>query len=435
MRVKAYFCRATPQNFFIPYPEKHQRKNMTLDLDFTRSQFPAFSQPGLKGWAFFENAGGSYPCRQVVDRLTRFYTGNKVQPYYPYPASTRAGQLMDEAYRRIAEYMGADPLEVHFGPSTTQNVYVLANALRPLWDDGDEIIVSCQDHEANAGAWRRLGERGLNIVEWHVDPVTGVLDPEVLSRLFTDKTRMVAYPHCSNVIGHVNPVRKISEMARSRGVRTVVDGVGWAPHEIPDVKGLGADIYMFSAYKTFGPHLGVMYVERNLLEKMENQAHFFKKDSLRHKITPAGPDHAQVAAAAGMADYFDAIYAHHFPGEAEPPKRRDLLNRMFRDHEKGLLQPLLEFLTGREDVRIVGPNTPEDRAPIVSILPLEKTVGQVYEALTNYQLMTGMGHFYAVRPLKDMKLPTDPGVIRLSFVHYTSPEEVAQLIDGLKRAL
>ena len=408
---------------------------MQPDLPFIRAQFPAFDQPHLKGWAFFENAGGSYPCRQVVDRLMRFYTQNKVQPYYPYPASTRAGELMDEAYARMAEYLGCDPLELHFGPSTTQNVYVLARALRPLWRDGDEIIVSCQDHEANGGAWRRLAERGLKVVEWHVDPVTGVLDPEVLGRLLTDRTRLVAYPHCSNVIGHVNPVREISAMARNRGAITVVDGVGWAPHEIPDVKYLGADVYMFSAYKTFGPHLGVMYTRRHLLEQMENQAHFFKADSLRHKITPAGPDHAQVAAAAGMADYFDAIYHHHFDGESEPQQRRDALNRMFREHETNLLKPLLAFLKGREDVRIVGPDTLENRAPIVSILPLEKPLDAVYKTLAKHKLMTGMGHFYAVRPLRDMKLPTDPGVIRLSFLHYTTPEEIRQLIKGLEEAL
>ena len=125
---------------------------MKLDLTFVRNQFPAFSEPTLNGWAFFENAGGSYPCRQVVQRLTDFYMKNKVQPYYPYPASLRAGEMMDEAYQRMAAYLNAEASEIHFGPSTTQNVYVLANAMRPMWEDGDDIIVSCQDHEANAGA-------------------------------------------------------------------------------------------------------------------------------------------------------------------------------------------------------------------------------------------------------------------------------------------
>ena len=150
---------------------------MKLDLSFVRSQFPAFSEPSLQGWAFFENAGGSYPCRQVIDRLTDFYMKIKVQPYYPYPASMQGGKLMDSAYERMAGYLNVAPTEVHFGPSTTQNVYVLANALRPMWSDGDQIIVSCQDHEANAGFWRRLEKTGIVIKEWRVDPETGMLNP------------------------------------------------------------------------------------------------------------------------------------------------------------------------------------------------------------------------------------------------------------------
>lgn len=408
---------------------------MNLDLNFIRSQFPAFSQPDLQGWAFFENAGGSYPCKQVVQRLTDFYTQNKVQPYYPYPASAKAGQLMDQAYARMAAYLNARPEEVHFGPSTTQNVYVLANAMRPMWQEGDEIIVSCQDHEANAGAWRRLAGRGIKVVEWHVDKETGVLHTTALKKLFTGRTKMVAFPHCSNVIGHINPVQEITALAHAHGALSMVDGVGWAPHEIPDVKDLGVDIYMFSSYKTFGPHLGVMYVKSSLIGRMQNQAHFFKEGITRNMITPAGPDHAQVATINGIADYFDAVYAHHFEKEATPAEKARALNGLFRAHEIAILEPLMAFLEGRKDVRVVGPGMGPQRAPIVSILPTQKPIQQVYDALTRHKLMAGIGNFYAVRPLIDMGIATDPGVIRLSFVHYTSKAEVDQLIAGLSAAL
>jgi len=408
---------------------------MKPDLNFIRSQFPAFEEPSLKGWAFFENAGGSYPCRQVISRLTHFYTKNKVQPYYPYPASEKAGALMDESYRRMAEYLNVDPAEIHFGPSTTQNVYVLANAMRPMWAEGDEIIVSCQDHEANAGAWRRLGKRGIKVIEWHVDRESGVLDLQALKGLFTNRTRMVAYPHCSNVIGDLNPVKEITKIAHEHGALSVVDGVGWAPHGLPDLKDLDVDIYMFSSYKTYGPHLGVLYVKGSLIGKMENQSHFFKEGVTRSMLTPAGPDHAQVGSVAGILDYLDAVYAHHFEEEALPVQRNHALNELFRAHETALLEPLMEFLNDREDVRIVGPSTTQNRAPIVSILPKEKAVLEVYNTLTHHKLMLGYGNFYAYRPLMDMDIPTDPGVIRISFVHYTSPEEIQQVITGLKDAL
>jgi selenocysteine lyase/cysteine desulfurase len=408
---------------------------MKLDLQFVRSQFPAFSEPSLKGWAFFENAGGSYPCKQVIQKLTDFYTKNKVQPGYPFPVSLKAQDLMMESYGRMADYLNVEESEIHFGPSTTQNVYVLANAMRPMWKDGDEIIVSCQDHEANAGAWRRLADRGIKVVEWHVHPETGLLDVAQLKELFTQRTRMVAYPHCSNVIGYINPVREITRMAHEHGALSVVDAVGWAPHGFPDLKDLDTDIYMFSLYKTFGPHLGLMHVKSELISKMENQSHFFKEGITRSMITPAGPDHAQIAAASGILDYFDAVYEHHFESEASSADRNRALNRLFRDHEKTLLEQLLKFLRSREDIKILGTDHAEDRAPIVSIIPTEKNIKRVYADLISHKLMPGMGDFYAVRPLIDMKIPLQPGVIRMSMIHYTSPQEVDQLIEGLKIAL
>lgn len=408
---------------------------MTLDLDFVRSQFPAFQEPSLKGWAFFENAGGSYPCIQFVNRLTDFYMKNKVQPYYPYPASLYAGKLMDDTYSRMASYLNVDAKEVHFGPSTTQNVYVLANALRPIWENGDEIIVSCQDHEANAGAWRRLENRGIKVIQWHVDSKTGILSTKKLKTLISDRTKMIAYPHCSNVIGHINPVKEISALARTLGALSVVDGVGYAPHGFPDLRDLDVDIYMFSLYKTFGPHLGLMYIKDSLMSKMSNQSHYFKEGVTRSMFTPAGPDHAQIASVNGVIDYFDALYEHHFNQTTTPNKKNDALRKLFRVHETELLEPLLEFLRSREDIQIVGPETTNNRLPIVAIIPKRKSIEEVYKALVNHKLMPGYGDFYAVRPLIDMNIELDPGVLRLSFVHYTSKEEIDQLIEGLQIAL
>lgn len=408
---------------------------MTLDLNFVRSQFPAFAEPSLDGWAFFENAGGSYSCNQFVDRLTSFYTKNKVQPYYRFPASSKAGELMDESYQRMAEYLNVDASEIHFGPSTSQNVYVLANAMRPMWNDGDEIIVSCQDHEANAGAWRRLADRGMKVTEWHVDPETGLLDIEDLKNLLSSQTKLVAFPHCSNVIGYINPVKEISQLAHSIGALTVVDGVGYAPHGFPDIKEIEADIYFFSLYKTFGPHLGLMYVQNDLTLKMENQSHFFKDGITRGMITPAGPDHAQIGAVSGIIDYFDLLYDHHFSQKANPAERSKALTSLIREHETTLLEPLLKFLQERDDVRIVGPGDTESRLPIVAFMPLQKDIEKVYESLVSDKIMPGIGDFYAVRPLMEMGIPLEPGVIRLSFIHYTTMGEVQQLIQALEKAL
>jgi selenocysteine lyase/cysteine desulfurase len=414
--------------------------DLELDLGFVRAQFPAFATADLQGWAHFENAAGSFVCHQVIDRLTTFYTEFKVQPYAPYPASQTAGEWMDEAYGLMAGWLNVAEDEVHFGPSTTMNVYVLANALRPMWTDGDEIIVTNQDHEANSGAWRRLVERGINVTEWAIDPDTGLLDVADLDRLLTERVRLVAFPHASNVIAHLNPVAEIAAKARAVGAVTVVDGVSYAPHGLPDVAALGADIYLFSTYKTWGPHLGVMTIRRELLDRMANQSHFFNAGKPRYTMTPAGPDHAQIAAAAGVIHYLDAVYEHHAGGagrtnDAAPAERARVVHDLFRHHEQRLLAPLGEWLVERNDVRVLGPLDPAVRAPTVALVPEARPVDEVVANLVDHKLMVASGNFYAARPLQAMGIDLDPGVLRLSFVHYTSSDDIERLIQALDQVL
>jgi len=248
---------------------------MKLDIDFVRAQFPAFDEPSLQGQAFFENAGGSYTCRPVIDRLTRFYTQRKVQPYAPYAASQLGGAEMDEARVRMAAILGVATDELSFGPSTTQNTYVLAQAFGQMLQPGEAIIVTNQDHEANTGPWRRLADRGIDVREWKIDPATGHLDVDALEDLLDESVRLVCFPHCSNVVGEINPVVEITAMAHAAGAFVCVDGVIYAPHGLPDVGLMGPDIYLFSAYKTYGPHQGIMVINPALSDLLPNQAHVF----------------------------------------------------------------------------------------------------------------------------------------------------------------
>jgi cysteine desulfurase family protein (TIGR01976 family) len=406
-----------------------------LDLAFVRAQFPAFSEPSLKDWAFFENAGGSYACGPVIERLTRFYRETKVQPYGPYPASRRAGAEMDEARARLAGYLNVATEEVHFGPSSSQNSYVLAQAFRGMLKPGDEIVVTNQDHEANSGAWRRLADSGIVVREWTVDPESGRLDSAGLDRLLSAKTRLVAFPHCSNIVGHLNPVAEICAKARAAGAVTCVDGVSYAPHGLPDVQALGADIYLFSLYKTYGPHQGLMVVKRDLAERLPNQAHFFNAASILKKLTPAGPDHAQIAASAGIADYFDALHAHHFTDEAVPAERGCRVHDLMRGQEKALMAPLLDWLRQRNDIRLLGPSDPAERAPTIALHPKNKPAEAVLEGLTARGIAAGAGNFYAYRLVEALGIAPETGVLRLSFVHYTAPEEIEKLVKALDASL
>ncbi|MDF0597532.1 aminotransferase class V-fold PLP-dependent enzyme [Psychromarinibacter halotolerans] len=405
----------------------------TLDLDFVRAQFPAFAVERLGGQGFFDNAGGSYMCGPVMERLDRFFRERKVQPYGPYEASRLGGEEMDEARQRLAAMMGVDTDELSFGPSTTQNTYVLSQAFRQWMSPGDAIIVTNQDHEANSGPWRRLADEGFEVREWQIDPQTGHLDPAKLDTLLDDKVRLVCFPHCSNVVGEINDVAAVVSRIHDAGALACVDGVSYAPHGLPDVGALGADIYLFSAYKTYGPHQGVMVIRRALAEQLPNQAHFFNGDVLYKKFTPAGPDHAQVAACAGMADYIDLLHARHFGTETDPRIRATRVHDLMRAQEIALLQPLLDYLKSKNSVRLLGPTRAEGRAPTVA-LTANRPGAELAEALAPHEINAGGGDFYAVRPLKALGVGEE-GVLRLSFVHYTSKGDIDRLIRALDHVL
>ncbi len=409
----------------------------SLDVEFVRSQFPAFAEPSLQGRAFFENAGGSYTCRQVIDRLHRFYTERKVQPYGRYAASAAGGAEMDEARERLAALMNVETDELSFGPSTSQNTYVLAQAFADTLSPGDAVIVTDQDHEANSGAWRRLESRGMEIREWHIDPESGKLALDRLAEILDDRVRLVCFPHCSNIVGQENPAAAIAAMAHEVGAVTCCDGVSYAPHGLPDVGGLGTDIYLFSSYKTYGPHQGIMVVRRDLADRLANQAHFFNAGSRYKRFTPAGPDHAQVAACAGMADYIDALYAHHHGGDTAPAERARAVARLQRGHEDRVLAPLLDYLGSRNDARVLGSASlggETGRVPTVA-LHTAKPAHEIATALSGHGVMAGEGDFYAVRTIGAMGCDPDAGVLRLSFVHYTTDAEVQQLMKGLDACL
>ncbi len=407
--------------------------NAVPDARFIRAQFPAFAESSLDHQAFFENAGGSYACRQVIDRLVTYYRRLKVQPYYAYPASTEAGQWMDAAHVRLARYLGVDADEVHFGPSSSQNTYVLAQAFAQLLKAGDEIIVSQQEHEANSGVWHRLAAVGIVIRIWSVDPGDGVLDPAALDSLLSTRTRLAVFTHCSNILGMINPVAQITATLRAAGVLSLVDGVAFAPHGLPDVTALGADLYLFSLYKTYGPHQGLMVVRRPVLEQLGNQGHYFNAPYSRKRLIPAGPDHAQIAAAAGIADYFDALDLHH--GGSDDRARPQRVRQLLHDAERPLLDELLSWLTQRNDLRVLGPRSAAGRAATVSITPLKHAPSELVPRLARHGIMAAAGHFYAVRLLEALGLDPQRGVLRLSFLHYNSRAEIQRLIAALDAAL
>lgn len=410
-------------------------------MHWVRSQFPAFSKSINNGQSFFENAGGSFACKQTINALTNYYTETKVQPYSGFASSKRAGEEMDRSRERWAQALGVDTDEVVFGPSTSMNTFVLADAFGQILAKGDEIVVTNQDHEANTGAIRRMAERlGLVTREWRIDPETGLLDIDQFASLLNKRTRLVTVPHASNIVGQENDIGRITDMAHAVGARVIVDGVSFAPHTIPDVAALGADVYLFSLYKTYSVHQGLMVVRDGLLQELPNQSHFFNAGIADKRLNPAGPDHAQVAASGAVLDYITAFHVHHGGSKADSLRTTVAgASRLWRKHEDTLSKQVLDKLSGMSRVRLLGPGALDGadghRCPTIAFLPLAIEPSVVARRLVERGVQTSASDYYAVRVLNGMGIDAKRGVVRLSFVHYTSQADIDRALAALQAVL
>jgi cysteine desulfurase family protein (TIGR01976 family) len=404
-----------------------------LDLDFVRGLYPS----GCWDWAFFENAGGSYVPDSVVNRVTEYMRETQVQPGGSYPASATAATRIADGQRLMAEMIGAAADEVIIGPSTTMNVYVLARALGRMFRPGDEIIVTNLDHEANIGAWRGLADDGMVIREWPVNAETGNLEIETLDGLLGDRTRLVCFSHCSNIVGRINDARAITQRAHDAGALVAIDGVAYAPHRALDVKALDADFYMLSLYKLFGPHVSLLYAKREHLQRAPGQNHFFLNDRIPLKLNPGGPNHEFTAALVGIADYFEALAVHHLD---QPPNtfkaRADAVFALMTDHEITLAARFAEFLSSKSKVRLLGPDIGDSKArtPTFSFTVEGFPAAEIPPLLEPGKVAIGCGNFYAPRLLKALGV-NDDSTLRVSMAHYNTMDEVDRLIEGLDRAI
>ncbi len=405
---------------------------LIFDVDFARKQFPFFDLDQSNEWAFFDNAGGTFPCRPVIDKLEHFYKNNKVQPYGDNALAHAAGEQMDKGRKMISDLLGVTMDTITIGPSTTQNLNTLSSACAKFLSKNDEIIISEQDHEANIGGWERVAKHtGANLNLWEVNESTGELDLASLEKLLNSNTKIICVTHSSNIIGTVNPIGQIIDMGHSVGAKVIIDGVSYAPHRWPDLANTKADAYCFSTYKTYATHQGIMYVSPDFLEMLEPQCHFFNAHRPWSQLDAAGPDHAGIAALAGLGDYFEILYDHHFEKSELPLNVKvSMISDLMNSHEASLCKVLLERLTDLP-TRIFGKNTMQGREANIALISQNATSAQLSTLLGKRGIATKHGHFYAYRILKKMGLDPDDGVLRLSFAHYNTMKETERLVTAL----
>ena len=402
-----------------------------LDLDFVRSFFPALNE----SWAFMENAGGSLVPHTVIDRVRDYMTECQVQPGTGSAIAREAARRMAEGHRTVAAMINAEPEEVVIGPSTTRNVIALAAGIRGWFGPGDELIVTNLDHEANNGHWRRLEEFGITVREWQVNPETAELELATLEAMLSRKTRLVCFSHCSNITGGPNPVKRIAAAVHAAGGLVCVDGVAYAPHAAVDVKALDVDFYLFSLYKTYGPHMGVMYGRKELLRKAKGQYFYFHgEDNLPLKMNPGAPNHELTAGCVGIGQYFEALAAHHLEEPANDLHGR--IRQVFKlvaAHEEGLSRRFLDFAAHHPRIRLIGRSTPDHdlRAPTFSFTIAGRRSQDVPALLEKAGIAANAGDFYAPRVLQAVGIDPEDGAVRCSMVHYNTAAEIDRLVRAL----
>ena len=420
------------------FPYLHSMKQLpALDLNFVRSQFPALQND----YVFMDNAGGSQALASVMDKLREWMTDYNVQLGASYEVSAVAGQKLKDATVAVAELIHAPKVEeVVIGPSTTQMLRILSLSLMKQWQPGDEVIVTNSDHEANVSCWMDLQDQGIVVKIWKVREDTLQFHLEDLDALITDRTKLVAMVHASNILGTINPIAEIAAHVHARGAQICVDGVAFAPHRLVDVQAFGVDYYVYSFYKTYGPHLAVLWGKYELLRELDGINHYFiGKDQVPYKFQPGNVNYELCYSMLGLTGYLEALYDHHYPNSESVSVRKKYVAafELIADHEEQLANRLLGYLNGREDIRVIGNigSAKAERVPTIAFLHEPSKSSAVVEQVDAYRIGIRFGDFYAKKLVEDLGLVEKDGVIRVSLVHYNTLEEVDRLIEAFEAVL
>ncbi|MCA3084092.1 MAG: cysteine desulfurase-like protein [Rhodocyclaceae bacterium] len=401
-------------------------------LDAVRAEFPALAT----NMVFLDNAGGSQVLKRVADRIHDYLTTTSVQLGASYATSQEASARVLAARRSVATLINAaHDEEVVMGSATTLLMFLFTQALRPGIKPGDEIVISNTDHESNIGGWMRLQEAGAVIKVWEVNRETLALDLADLDNLLTSRTKWVAVTHASNVLGTVNPVAEIAKRVHAVGAKLCVDGVAYAPHRLVDVQASGADVYVFSFYKVFGPHYAVLWGKRDLLLSLPSlNHHFIGPDVLPYKLQPGNVNFELSYGCAGIGEYLAAMgEAFGVPG-TEREKMQAAFD-VFARHEDTLAELLLGYLRTKKNVRIIGRDrvTNGDRMPTISFVVDDKQSEAIVRHVDQSGIGIRFGDFYAQRLIDAIGIRQQGGVVRVSIAHYNSADEISRLIDALER--
>jgi cysteine desulfurase family protein (TIGR01976 family) len=399
-------------------------------VETIRSHFPALErrQEG-EPVAYFDGPGGTQVPRQVAAAMEDYLFHHNANTHWNYPTSAETDAAIADARQALADFLNSAPSEIAFGANMTTLTFHLARALGRQWGPGDEIVVTELDHHANIDPWRELErERGVTVRMAKMRPETGQLDKTDLARVIGPKTRLLALGAASNALGTLNDLPRAIALARGVGALVFVDAVHSAPHVLTDVRALDCDFLACSAYKFYGPHVGVLYGRRRLLDSLEVPRVAPASSEAPENLETGTQNHEGIVGAAAAVGFLAAL--GHAPGLT----RREALARSLADLDvRGgrLLGRLWTGLRAISGVTLYGPPPEEPRTPTLSFSVAGHTSAEVAKKLAASALYASDGDFYATTAIERLGRGRD-GVVRAGCACYTTADEVDRLIDAVR---
>lgn len=421
------------------------RQQTHLDIAAVRAAFPSLAlQQDGQPVVYFDNPGGTQVPQVCIDAIAEYLTTANANTHGAFLTSRRSDALLDEAHAAMADFLNAaNPREIVFGPNMTTLTFAMSRAIGRTLRPGDEIVVTALDHDANVAPWQQLAEdRDCVLRMADVDLATCTLDMADLKRTITPKTKLVAVGYASNAVGTINDVAAVIGWAKEVGALTWIDAVQFAPHGPIDVRALGCDFLACSAYKFFGPHLGIVYGRLPLLEGLRAYKVRPAENEPPGKWETGTQNHEAIAGLVATLTYLAAlgravadVYATRFPSMSG--RRLELHRAMaaIQDYERTLAVRLLGGLATVPGLRIYGLTAAEDlprRVPTVAVTIAGHTPRELAERLAERGIFTWDGNYYALTLMERLGLEASGGALRIGLAHYNTADEVDRLLTALR---
>ena len=398
-----------------------------------RARFPALAQEqGGRPLVFLDGPGGTQVPSSVIDAVSGYYRDMNANEGGSFVTSRRSDEMSAEAHAAAADLLGAtSPDEIVFGANMTTITFHLSRSIGATLEPGDEIVVTTLDHEANVSPWQALAaDRGLVVRTVDIRAEDGTLDLDDLDRQLGPRTRLVALGYASNALGTVNPVAEVVRRAHAVGALAWVDAVHYAPHGVVDVQVLDADFVVCSAYKWFGPHVGVLYAKAGIQDRLPR----YKVRPSAHRFSTGTPNLEGIAGTLAAIEYIASIAG----GSGDRRARIVASMSAVAEYERTLSKRFLDGIVTLPGVRVWGITDQDrltERTPTFAITSDRRSPHEMAERLGEAGILAWDGHFYAQGLIERLGLAPTGGVLRLGFVHYTTTDEVDRTLDELETIL